>query len=150
MASDPHTPGVNGRARWTPMRGTDYMERCATPMHNNLEGWLQDVSTGYPFRAQDVTSFCCIGVLSQQLLMKKDRFLQQNFIPKGTGETENVEVVRTFYTSRATSKSDVTIWYADVQFGFYEGLPKRVADLCATHVVVEVRSPNPRNGFWEY
>jgi len=50
-------------------------------------------------------------------------------------------VVRTFYTFRKTSKSDVEIWYADGQFGFYEGLPKRVADMLATHVTIEVRNP---------
>lgn len=52
-------------------------------------------------------------------------------------------MVRTFYTFRPNPKSGVEIWYADGEFGFYEGLPKRVADLLATHVVVEVRNPNP-------
>lgn len=68
--------------------------------------------------------------------------LSQNPGKEVTGETENVEVVRTFCTHRPNSKSDIKIWYADEEFGFYEGLPKRVADLHATHINVEVRSPN--------
>ena len=52
-------------------------------------------------------------------------------------------MVRTFYTYRPTPKSDIKVWYADGEFGFYEGLPKRVADLHATHIDVKVRSPDP-------
>ena len=52
-------------------------------------------------------------------------------------------MVRTFYTHRQTPKGDVEVWYADGEFGFYEGLPKRVADIHATHVIVEVRSQRP-------
>ena len=55
---------------------------------------------------------------------------------------EDVEVVRTFYTSRLPPKKDLDIWYADKEFGFYESLPKRVADLGATHINIEVRNPN--------
>ena len=64
--------------------------------------------------------------------------LLQNPEPEVTGEADNVEVVRTFYTYRPNPGSDIKIWYADVEFGFYEGLPKRVADLNATHIHVEV------------
>ena len=35
------------------------------------------------------------------------------------------------------------IWYADGQFGFYEGLPKRVAEMFATHVAIEVTNQLP-------
>ena len=69
--------------------------------------------------------------------------LLQNIDQEVTGETDNVEVVRTFYTYRPTPKSDVKVWYADAEFGFFEGLPKRVADLLATHIDVKVRSQNP-------
>lgn len=69
--------------------------------------------------------------------------LLQNVDEEVIGETENVEVVRTFYTYRPTPKGDVKVWYADAEFGFYEGLPKRVADLNATHIDVKVRSQNP-------
>lgn len=81
------------------------------------------------------------------MILIKGSFLLQHVEGEVTGETENVQVVRTFYTYRPSSKSDINIWYADVEFGFYEGLPQRVADLNATHVVVEVRSPNLPNGF---
>jgi hypothetical protein len=67
----------------------------------------------------------------------------QNSEPEVLGETENVEVVRTFYTYRPTPKSDIDVWYADGEFGFYEGLPKRVAEMHATHVILEVRSESP-------
>lgn len=53
-------------------------------------------------------------------------------------------MVRTFYTYRETPESEIRIWYSDWEFGFHEGLPQRVADLCATHVTVEVSSLNPR------
>ncbi|KAF9654042.1 hypothetical protein BDM02DRAFT_1186476 [Thelephora ganbajun] len=72
-----------------------------------------------------------------------EEWFQDNFEPEVIGETENVEVVRTFYTYRPSPRSDVKIWYADGEFGFYEGLPERVADLNATHVNVEVKSPRP-------
>lgn len=52
-------------------------------------------------------------------------------------------MVRTFYTHRSTPTSDVMIWYADREFGFYETLPKRVADMHATHVTIEVRNQRP-------
>ena len=68
--------------------------------------------------------------------------LLQNPEPEVTGEANNVEVVRTFYTYRPGPSSDVKIWYADVEFGFFEGLPKRVADLHATHIHVEVSGSN--------
>ena len=52
-------------------------------------------------------------------------------------------MVRTFYTFRKTPRSDVEIWYADEQFGFYESVPKRVAEMLATHVTIEVRNQLP-------
>lgn len=68
--------------------------------------------------------------------------LSQNSDQEITGEMEDVEVVRTFYTSRLPPKKDLDVWYADKEFGFYESLPKRVADLGATHINIEVRNPN--------
>ena len=59
-------------------------------------------------------------------------------------------MVRTFYTYRLTPKGGINIWYADVEFGFYEALPKRVADLNATHVVIEVMRPSPSHSFCGY
>jgi len=76
-------------------------------------------------------------------MLIRDRFFTQNTAKGITGEIGNAEVVRTFYTYRSSSKSDISVWYADVEFGFHEDLPRRVANLDATHVLVEVRNPNP-------
>ena len=49
-------------------------------------------------------------------------------------------MVRLFYTSRESSQSEINIWYAEGEFGFFEDLPERVRNLDATYIVVEVRS----------
>jgi len=144
MAIDSQPPqesNAKGRVKCTPLRGNEYAERCAgatpTLKYNNLEEWLKDVS---PFarKTKSAASGVCYDDTDERVVC-----LSQNSDKEVSGEKENVEVVRTFYTYRPNARSDIDIWYADGEFGFYEGLPKRVADLHATHINVEVRSPNP-------
>lgn len=150
MAVDSQTPqesGVKGRVNCTPLQGSEYAKRCAgvppTAKYNNLEEWFQDVSIGHPFRGKPFGVRYLMVILINGSFVLLFVFFQQNFGQEIIGETENVEVVRTFYTYRPNPRSGVEIWYADGEFGFFEGLPKRVADLLATHVVVEVRNPKP-------
>lgn len=71
-----------------------------------------------------------------------DRFLLQT--PRAPPVKGCAEVVRLFYTFPNAEGNGIDFWYADKEFGFYEGLPERVVNLSNTHVivVVEVRSPN--------
>ena len=125
------------------MQGAEYATKRAgvssTPECGDLEEWFRSVSTRHLSRGHR-----CI---LQQLTFvygctDESIVLLQNPEPEVTGEANNVEVVRTFYTHRPGPRSDVKIWYTDVEFGFYEGVPKRVADLHATHIHVEVSGSN--------
>lgn len=143
----PQESSAKGRVKCTPLQGTEYATKCAgvapTPKYKNLEEWFQDVSEVHPFSQETK----CHRIWPYPVFIKGDADKRvcsspQNFEQEVIGETEDVEVVRTFYTYRPNSKSGVEVWYADGEFGFYEGLPKRVADLLATHIHVKVRNPN--------
>lgn len=144
----PQEYSVKGRVKCTPLQGIEHANRRAgvpssTPKYNNLEEWFQDVSPGHPLLGkQNAAAFGCFRY-SFTMILIKEFSVSQNFESGVLGETKNVEVVREFYTCRPTPKSDVEIWYADKEFGFYEALPKRVADIHATHVILQVRNRNP-------
>lgn len=73
----------------------------------------------------------------------------QNSTPKVTDEKEDA-VVRIFYTYRGTPESDISVWYADGEFGNREEVPQPVATLDATHVEVKVRRHDSLNEFQVY
>ena len=145
MATDSQSSreySADERAKNTPP--PEYSERpgdSSTHKCNDLAEWFQHVSTCYLFTCHGPN----ISTFGESIPVRDvDKSIIFFQTPASvTGEREGTKMVRTFYTSRKTPKGDINVWYADGEFGFYESVPKRIADLCATHVLVEVRNLNP-------